>query len=366
MEIGAGVAQVLLESPMKISSRTLARLERGYSISLLPARAGQVAGLLAGSEGEDDLLLLEAPDFARKVIARAPGGYISTCPLEHAGRRYALATTLFKPGFNGAEASIRLYPLDESECPRSTLVADLPYTHRITVRAQGGRVFLLASTLCAGKADKDDWTQPGGIHLAEMPADPQLPWRLRQIVPGLNKNHGMDYAELGRVRRPGYLLSAMEGLFFMPLPKDPDGGWPVEQIWAEEHSDACAFDWDGDGVPEVFSISPFHGHVLSVFRERPEGGWERRVIHDDLSFGHVVWAGSLLGGPALLAGSRRGRRELRLYRPTRDGGIDPDYQIIDEGIGPAQLSVLSVDAHRAILHVSAHGVDEVRRYELEA
>jgi hypothetical protein len=351
---------------MNISSRTLARLERGYSISLLCGNVGMPPGILAGSEGEDCLVFLDAPDFRVKVISRSPGGYISTCPLVHGGRRLALATTMFKPGFDGADAAIRLYPLDGSECPESTLVADLPYTHRITTLTIRGRRFLLASTLCAAKAFKDDWTQPGGIHLAEMPVDPAQPWRLRQIVPGLNKNHGMDYAELGRARRPGYLLSAMEGLFFMPVPEDPDGAWLVERISADEHSDACAFDWDGDGVPEIFSISPFHGHVLSMFRERAGGGWDRRVIHDDLSFGHVVWAGRLLGGPALLAGSRRGRRELRLYRPTPDGGVDPSYLVIDEGIGPAQLGVAALDERRALLCVSAHGVDEVRVYELEA
>jgi hypothetical protein len=188
---------------------------------------------------------------------------------------------------------------------------------------------------------------------------------MRQVVPGLNKNHGMDYAELGRERRPGYLLSCMEGLFFMPLPDDPAGEWPVAQISAEETSDAFAFDWDGDGEPEIFSISPFHGHVLSLHK-RSATGWHRSVIHDDLSFGHIVWAGQLLGGPALLAGSRRDRRELRLYRPNASGGINLSYQVIDEGIGPSQVSVVARGASRATLYVAAHGLNEVRLYDLEA
>jgi hypothetical protein len=90
------------------------------------------------------------------------------------------------------------------------------------------------------------------------------------------------------------------------------------------------------------------------------------VIHEDLSFGHIVWAGELLGGPALLAGSRRERRELRLYRPDRQGGVARDYQVIDEGIGPSQLSVVSLGERRALLYVAAHGVDEVRIYDLVA
>ncbi|MBL9215604.1 MAG: hypothetical protein JNG83_09025 [Opitutaceae bacterium] len=298
------------------------------------------------------------------MIASSPGGYISTCPLIRGRSRYVLATTMFKPGFNGADAAIRLYPLDAGENPASTLVAELPYTHRITLLHHQGREFLLASTLCEAKSHKEDWTQPGGVHLAEAPKDPTQPWPMRQIVPGLNKNHGMDFARLGREQRPGYLLSAMEGLFFMPLPANPDGAWPVEQISADENSDAFAFDWDGDGVPEVFSISPFHGNVLSVHKQTA-AGWKRTLIHDDLALGHIVWAGDLLGGPALLAGSRRERRELRLYRPGPGGTIDPKYTVIDEGIGPSQLTVVTHGPQRATLYTAAHGVDEVRLYELE-
>ena len=350
---------------MRVTFRTLARLERGYSIALLPAVGDAQPSFLAGSEGEDRLLFFEAPHFRPKVISSSPGGYISTWPFLRDGRRSVAATTMFKPGFNGADASIRLYPLDGPENPPSTLIADLPFTHRITVLRHQSRDFLLASTLCAGKADREDWTQPGGIHLAEAPADPAQPWKMRQIVTGLNKNHGMDFARLGREQRPGYLLSAMEGLFFMPLPADPDGAWPVERISAEENSDAFAFDWDGDGVPEIFSISPFHGHVLALHKQTASG-WTKTVIHDDLAMGHIVWAGNLLGGPALLAGSRRERRELRLYRPSADGGIDRSYQVLAEGIGPSQLNVVTHGPRRATLYTAAHGVDEVRLYELEA
>jgi len=350
---------------MKISHRTLAKLERGYSISLLPSAPGTAPSFLAGSEGEDRLLYFASPDFQPKVIADSPGGYISICGFIADGRPHVLATNMFKPGFDGADASIRLYPLDGPERPPSTLVATMPYTHRIALAAHAGRRFLLVSTLCGAKANKDDWTQPGGIHLAEPPANPAQPWPIRQIVRGLNKNHGMDYAELGRDRRPGYLLSAMEGLFFMPFPADPSGEWPLETISPEENSDAFAFDWDGDGEPEIFSISPFHGHQLALHK-RTAQGWSRTTIHDDLSFGHVVWAGQLLGAPALLAASRRDRREVRLYRPDRDGGIDRNYQLIAEGIGPSQINVVAAGPDRAWLYVAAHGVGEVRLYQLDA
>jgi hypothetical protein len=350
---------------MKISHRTLASLPRGYSIAVIPGtEIGGLPSFVAGSEGNRELLFFESPDFKPRVIADTPGGFISTWPLRVGDRLFLAASTLFKPGFDAADSRLVLYPLDRGEKPEPTLIGDLPYTHRVAILEHGDARYLLASTLCAAKKDKDDWTQPGGIHLAKVPDDPTQPWPMRQIVTGMNKNHGMDRARIGKEKRDGYLLSCMEGLTFLTIPDDPDGSWPVESIDTDETSDAFAFDWDGDGEPEIFSISPFHGNVLAVHRNGSDG-WSKEVIHDDLSFGHIVWAGNLLGGPALLAGSRRDKRELRLYRPTSDGGIDPDYALIAEGIGPTQIAVLPQGDRRAVLYVAAHGVDEVRIYDLE-
>ena len=352
---------------MKIRHRTVAQLPRGYSIALLPTAASPARpAFLAGSEGDAELLLFEPPEFQPKIIAREPGGYISVATVIKHDRRYAIASTEFKPGFDAPESAIHLYPLDDGEFPPSTLVTVLPYTHRVATLRHAGRDWLLASTLCAAKVNKEDWTQPGGIHLAEIPENPAQPWALRQIVTGLNKNHGFDFARLGRERRAGYLMSAMEGLFFLPIPADPAGAWPAEQLDPREHSDAYAFDWDGDGEPEIFSISPFHGHVLSRHKRDAAGGWARETIHDDLAFGHIVWAGDFLGAPALLAGSRRERRELRLYRRDAFAGVDRNYTLIDEGIGPSQIAVVVRGTEAATLFVAAHGKDEVRIYEIEA
>lgn len=351
---------------MRVRRRTLARLARGYSIALFPPpRDGGLPAFVCGSEGEDSLLFFEPPGFEARVVAHKPGGFISTAPFVCGGRRYVAGATLFKPGFNGADATLQLYALDGDGEAEPTLIGPAPYTHRVAHLRQNGRDRLLISTLCSGKSEREDWSQPGGIFLAEAPDDLRRPWPMRPIVTGLRKNHGMDFARLGREGRAGYLLSCMDGLLFMAIPRNPEEDWTTTCIDPGEHSDAYAFDWDGDGEPEIFSISPFHGHVLSLHKRTPRG-WERRVIHEDLAMGHIVWAGEFLGRPGLLAGSRRDRRELRLYRPTADGGVDPDYEIIDEGIGPTQIAVLPRGADAAVLYVAAHGVDEVRLYEIEA
>ncbi len=349
---------------MQIRHRTLAGLVRGYSIALLPLPPkGGLPAFLCGSEGEDSLLLFEPPEFAPRAIARKPGGFISTAPFVRDGRRYVIGTTLFKPGFNGEEATLRLYDLDGDTAAEPSLVGRMPYTHRVAHLRHASQDWLLVSTLCSGKEEREDWSQPGGIHLAEAPGKLSEAWPMRPIVPGLRKNHGMDFARLGRDSRPGYLLSSMDGLCFLPIPQDPRGAWPTERIAEGEYSDAFAFDWDGDGEPEIFTISPFHGHMLALHKRTPQG-WRRRVIHEDLAMGHIVWAGPFLGRPGLLAGSRRERKELRLYRPSSDGGVDPAYELIDVGIGPTQLAVIPRGNDAVVLYVAAHGCDEVRLYEI--
>jgi hypothetical protein len=361
-----GLPAVCAMSPtLKVNTSTLGRLPRGYSITVLPGGAGSLPDFVAGSEGDDALVLFRAPDFRPTVLAREPGGYISTCPLVREGRRLLVAATQFKPGFDAAEARIRVYPIDADAGAAPSLVARLPYTHRVASFSRAGRDYVLASTLCAAKAFKEDWTQPGGIFLAEVPGGIAGPWTFRSIVTGLNKNHGMDPVRLGRASREGYLLSAREGLCFLPVPADPAGGWETERIADGEYSDACAFDWAGDGEPQIFSISPFHGHVLSR-HWKTAAGWQREIIHDDLALGHVVWAGELLGGPALLAGSRRENRELRLYRASGDGGVDRNYTVIARDIGPSQLAVIPQGPRAATLYVAAHARDEIQLIELEA
>ena len=63
---------------------------------------------------------------------------------------------------------------------------------------------------------------------------------------------------------------------------------------------------------------------------------------------------------------RKFTTKSRLYRPSADGGIDPAYQVLAEGIGASQLTVVTRGPKRATLYTAAHGVDEVRLYELEA
>lgn len=349
---------------MKISKRSLVGLERVYSIGVVPgSRVGDWPAFLAGSEGDGALLYFRPPDLKAIEIADEPGGFISLWAFEQNGNSYVVAATDFKPGFKAENCKIIVYALDGPQGGQSFEVGVLPYTHRVAVVELDERKCFLGSTLCAAKEFKYDWTQPGGIHLAVMPEGVSSKWEFKQVVTGLNKNHGMDFARLDEGGQGGFLLSAMEGLFYMKIPAGLDGEWEVETIAEGEHSDGFAYDWDGSGSMQVFAISPFHGETVTIYR-RDGGGWNPTVITDDVSFGHILWAGELLGEPGLLVGGRGGEKELRLYRKSGPDGKGFSYETIDEGIGPTQIAVVNRGKDSAGLIMAAHGANEVRVYDL--
>ena len=349
---------------MKVTKRTLASVEKVYSIGVVSSiKADGWPAFAAGSEGDGPLLLFEPPEYKAVEIADKPGGFMSVWAFERNGSNYAAASTDFKPGFKAENCRIIVYRLDGPSRGECFEVGKLPFTHRVAVLDVGEQKCFLGSTLCSGKAFKQDWTQPGGIHLAIIPDKIDSKWEFRQIVSGLSKNHGMDFAQLRKTERGGFLLSAMEGLFFMKIPDSADGRWEAETIAAGEHSDAFAYDWDGTGSAQIFAISPFHGNRLTIYRREPTG-WMGTVISDDISMGHVCWAGNLLGEPGLLAGGRDGRKELRLYRKSGPQGRGFSCEIIDEGIGPTQIAVVDRGRDSAGLITAAHGVNEVRIYSL--
>jgi hypothetical protein len=349
---------------VKVTKRTVGNIEKGYSIATVPAiTVDGMPAFAAGSEVDGPLLFFEPPDYKSTKISDGPGGFISLWPLIHKGCPYIVASVDFKPVFQARNCRIQIYPLDQGPGPAPYEAGPLPYTHRVAVAKVAGKDYLLASTLCESKESKDDWSHPGGIHVAQIPADLSEPLRPRQVVFGLNKNHGMDFARLPSSPNGGFLLSAMEGLFYLHIPDDPEGEWPSEKIADGEHSDAFAYDVEGTGTPQVFAISPFHGTTVKIYRHE-QGSWQPSVIADDISFGHVVWAGELLGEPALLVGGRRERRELRLYRKSGLGGKEFSYEIIEEDIGPTQVAVVNRGKDSASLIVAAHNQHEINIYDL--
>ena len=240
---------------MQIKKRILTELPKVYSICKVPFESRHDEPcFVAGSETDGPLLYFEPPDYQPRVIADQPGGYISLWPFERNGDRYLIASTRFWPGFNAADCVITVYPLDGGERPEPVKSFPLSYTHRVAVVEVGGRQTFIASRLCSKKDSREDWSHPAGIYAATIPDSLGEEWNLTPVMEGLNKNHGMDLARIEPGGAEGFLVSAMEGCFFLTIPQDTDQPWPSVRIDSEETSDAYAYDWEGTGRPLVFSI----------------------------------------------------------------------------------------------------------------
>ena len=347
---------------MHVEKTLVASIDKVYCLTIVPRLSmNGLPAFAAGSESSGPLMFFEPPDYHGRILADVPGGFMSLGTFEQDSQQYLVASTDFKPGFNAADCALVVYPLQAGAA--GLVVAKLPYTHRVAVVEMNGRNYCLASTLCSGKAFKDDWTQPGGIHLAEIPDNPLASWNFREIVTGLNKNHGMDFARLNGDRNGGFLLSCQEGLFYLPLAEQPGGKWETEKIAEGEHSDAFILEHGGTDSTEVFTISPFHGNLLSRYC-RCEEGWKRTVIDDSLHMGHVLWAGVFLAEPSLLVGERGGKKQLRWFRKGPGTVQWQPRETIDSDIGPTQIAVCNQGPNSEILIVAGHAQNQVIIYEI--
>ena len=345
--------------------QNVAEFEKPYSVCVIPdSSVNGCPAFVVGSEAKNGgLYLFEPPEYRPRLLASEPGGFISLWPVSWRHCRSIAASVRFYPFFEAAESQIRFYPLPDGGESNPEIIADVPYTHRIAICRIGGADYLLASTLCSKKDFKDDWSHPGGISIARLDSDSNESPAFRQIATGLTKNHGMDFAMLNADKKGGFLISAQEGLFYARIPDHPESQWTVEKLADGPHSDAFACDWFGAGNPVIFTIGPFHGNILSMYC-KIDNTWRQKILADDVEMGHIVWAGSLLGKPALIAGGRKGRQELRLYRDITADDLFPEYELIDEHIGAAQIAVIDHGPEHAMLIVSAHAAGRVRVYEL--
>jgi hypothetical protein len=182
---------------------------------------------------------------------------------------------------------------------------------------------------------------------------------MKPVMQGVSKNHGMHLAIIDGF--PTMLIAGGEGLFGIRIPDHPEDEWTCETLIDHETSDVYIADIDMDGEMEFVTIEPFHGDTLAIYKRI--NGRLRMEFEMGVSFGHALWAGELLGAPAILVGNRGGEKDLFMLRPKSGNPLDMAYEVIDSGVAPAQISV--VPGSDSALIVSAnHGKGEVALYRV--
>ena len=345
---------------MIASKRVLSALEQVYTVSCQPL--GGKTHILAASEGHKAALLFSPPDWKPSVLAAGPGGVM--CLEGVPGKADTLlGIERFYPIFLAENAGIMIARPETglTQPWRWQRVLDLPFVHRVRAVLAGGIHFLVAATICGGKSSQEDWSQPGAVYVSVVPEDAGQPWHLQPVVTGLYQNHGLIVQEIEGTRY--VFVGCRNGLLRLRVPEGTEDTWQAEMILDQPVSDLSFFDLDGDGQLELVTIEPFHGDRLVVYHS-DQGAW-KPVFNAELAFGHVVWAGMLLGQPGVLAGSRRGREELAWHFSSHgDLNLKERFEI-DSGIEPTQIEVMH-ERGRELIVSANHKAGEVTLYELTA
>ena len=341
---------------MHIKRTVVAELVFPYAVSIFNTNQGR--RVVIGTETRGDCISINPDDLTREVIWRNMGGTMNVCQINPEGEFFAVQE--FFKGMASRTACLVKVTRQGGDWAVERFF-DLPFVHRTCVVTVDSAMFIVASTVARDKKNMGDWSLPGSTYVMRLPADLSGPGELKPVIPALFKNHGMWK---GRNQgRDVILVSGAEGVYEISVPSTPDGDWPAELIIRREVSDMVLFDIDSDGMDELIVIEKFHGSRLVVYKQELYG-W-REFYSYPINFGHVVWAGSLLGKPSIIVGYRGDNAALVLLRPDgiKDFRLQMKPTIIDEHEGPTNIDILEENGTARIFSCSG-AKNRVMMYEL--
>ncbi len=337
---------------MPVEKTIVGHLPMVYAVSA--QRVGGRLVVLAATELYGPCLAFSSDDSEPVEVWDRPGGTMSLVPVHDGSGRF-LAIQQAWPIYHFEQARVvDVRPTDSgAQAWQSTNVLELPFAHRLAL-FEG---WVIGATMAGGKTAQEDWSMPGSVIAAPLSPEWGTPLRPKVICQGIRRNHGMAMASVDG--KPRLFVSGIDGLFMLTAPHGDTDAWACERLLNHDVSDMAVFDIDGDGEPELVTVEPFHGDGLVFYKRFKKGVW-REVRRLAINFGHVVWAGMLNDRPALVVGNRGGEKELVLMRPERQGSLDMLAEILDTGVGPANIVVIESDT---ILSAN-HALGEIVRYRV--
>ena len=344
---------------MKVIKKVIGQLEKCYSLAEIPLQGRNV--LLVAAEKKDACLIFEKDGTPAGRVWDGPGGVMTMTPVP--GRRdLFLATQKFYSPNDSAEAKLVAAAFEDGSWNVKT-IAELPFVHRFGILERNGRTYILACTLKSAHEYRDDWRFPGKVFAAVLPDDPaDTELRFTVLREGLGHNHGYTfYRDAGS---EAAVISCDQGVFLFRPPAEADSDWSTEELLDSPASDAVLSDLDGDGQPELFVISPFHGDRISIFRKNTDGCFERVYEYPgEVPFLHAIDAGRIAGKDCVMMGCRGGGRELLMF--TYDPACGQyRYDVIDQGAGPANCMIFADERGENRIIAANRETNEIALYSI--
>lgn len=348
---------------MKVSKKIIAEMNLCYAVTMFSGSDSE--SFLVATEKAGPCVRFALDGTPIETVWEGPGGVMTMAQVPGRGDQFLSTQEFYSPNCGGDDARIVSCTRHADGTWKIETLCDLPYVHRFgLLKAPDGRYWLIACTIKTACEYKEDWRTQGKVYVALLPEKPEEynrdhPLRLTELMSGY-KNHGFfmpsdkNYA----------LISTEEGVFRFTPPENPTGEWRIKSLLKKPVSDITEVDFDGDGRPELLTLSPFHGDTMSVFHLDENGNYQPEYqFPAEFPFLHAIWSGELHGEPCAIIGHRKGERDLlRVWydRAAREYRLER----LDHDCGPANVLAYS-DGVREFIVAANRETNEVALYSIE-
>lgn len=345
---------------MRLEKKKTYKLEKCYSIA--PLRYNGASHILVAAEKVNQCLLFDLEGNCEDVIWDGPGGTMSMVQVPGSDGQFLATQKFYSPNDSKEARIVLVTPVADGWTVQT--VAELPFVHRFDIITRNGINYIIAATICSDRKFKDDWTAPGKVYACELPehlesCDAEHPVPFEVIQDGLTKNHG--YCR--RIDEQGQyaVIGAEDGIYQVKPPCVKGGAWDVACLCQDAASDMTFVDFEGNGTPDMLTMSPFHGDTVRVYR-MVEGKYQVVYTYDKpVEFAHGIWGGEVLGEPAAVIGHRKGSRDLLIVtydKKAKTFGVE----ILDEDVGPANVYYYKNGSAECLVSTNRE-IDEIAFYE---
>lgn len=239
-------------------------------------------------------------------------------------------------------------------------VVEIPFLHRFDILTVGKKRFIVAASLHGGKVDKEDWSKPGKVYVAEIPFDLDAPMatELTVIAENLTMNHGFNKGPWKGAEAA--FIATKSGVMAVVPPQNTSEAWSTEKIFDFPVSDVAAIDLDGDGEVEFAIMSPFHGSEFDVYK-KIDGKYQSVLKYDKAQdFYHAINANTLNGVPTFVIGARKDPMDLFIVQFDKEAGVFKT-ELIETGVGAANARIIHTEKGDIIMSANRQ-IDQAAIY----
>jgi hypothetical protein len=343
---------------MKFEKQIIDNIFKCYSVNALSIE-GKTQLLFAG-EGPGVCNCYSGTGFTdKKMLWEGGGGTMSIVAIpDYEG--YFFASKGFHSMVDAETSGIYLLRYNNGVFIEEKII-DLPYLHRFDVLTVGDKRFFIGAALHSGKVDKEDWSKPGKLFVAEIPneLDGEIKIELQLLKEDLTKNHGFNRGFWKGTEV--VFIASDEGVFAITPPGKEEPDWTIEQIFSHPVSDVAAIDIDGDGEIEFALLSPFLGNHFDVYN-KIDGEYTSVFSYDkELDFYHAIFADTFNGVPSFVIGARKEDMDLFLVQYDLKTKVFTSH-LIDSGVGSSNARIIHTENGDVIMSANRQ-IDQAAVYK---